>query len=174
MEQKIVAYIDAANLHRGSRDLGFDIDYKKFYGWLCQKYNLSKIYLFLGFLPWHQKEYDHFEECGYYLIFKETITSKRGETKGNCDAELILKSASDYYEKNFDSCIIISGDGDFKCLIDFLNEKNCIKAVLCPVKSKSSYLIRKVKIPVIFLDDHYHKFLKVLETEKAPDADVSA
>lgn len=174
MKQKIIAYVDTANLHKGSHRLGFEIDYKKFYGWLCQKYNLSKIFLFMGFISRYKNHYDYLQECGYEIIFKETITSRTGETKGNCDAELILKVASDYYEQEFTSCVIVSGDGDFRCLIDFLKEKNSLHTVICPTKLNSSYLIRKAKIPLIFLDDHYHKFLKIPEKEKAPDADVSA
>jgi uncharacterized LabA/DUF88 family protein len=108
------------------------------------------------------------------MAFKETATNKAGITKGNCDAELILKVVSDYYEKAFDFCILVSGDGDFKCLIDFLNERGNMHSVVSPARHRSSYLIRKIKVPLIFLNDHYHKFSKPLETEKAPDADVSA
>ena len=41
-------YIDGNNLYRGAKELGFDIDYKKFRGWLRQKYNPQNIYLFIG------------------------------------------------------------------------------------------------------------------------------
>ena len=37
---KINIYIDGNNLYRGAKELGFDIDYKKFRGWLRQKYAL--------------------------------------------------------------------------------------------------------------------------------------
>jgi uncharacterized LabA/DUF88 family protein len=173
-KQKIVAYIDGANLHSGSQELGFKIDYKKFYGWLKQKYEVTEICLFLGFVSYRKNYYTELEHYGYKLIFKETITDRNGKTKGNCDAELILKAVSDFYERLLDSSIIISGDGDFRCLIDFLDNRSSITAVLCPSRSKSSYLIRKTKTPLLFLDDHYHKFAKSISTEKAPDADGSA
>ncbi len=174
-KQRIVtAFIDGANLHSGSQELGFKIDYKKFYGWLKQKYQLTEVCLFLGFVSYRKNYYTELEKYGYRLIFKETVINRDGKTKGNCDAELILEAVSGFYEKAFDSCVIISGDGDFRCLIDFLKKRSSILAVLCPAKSKSSYLIRKIKIPLVFLDDHYHKFLKNHGMEKAPDADASA
>ena len=151
-------YIDGANLHKGSIELGFEIDYKKFSGWLRQKYGAGKICLFIGLIPKYAKLYEHLQECGYILIFKETTTNAKGETKGNCDAELVLKVVSDYYEKAFDSSVIVSGDGDFGCLVDFLNNKKSIKALIAPNGTKCSILLKRIQVPILPLNDHYHKF----------------
>ena len=60
--------------------------------------------------------------------------------KGNVDAELVLHVMVQY--KNFDKAIIISGDGDFHCLVEYLDEKNKLLKVLTPTKHYSS-LLRK-------------------------------
>ncbi|MFA6228206.1 MAG: hypothetical protein WC668_03385 [Patescibacteria group bacterium] len=45
---KINIYIDGNNLYRSAQELGFAIDYKKFHGWLSQKFQAAYIYLFIG------------------------------------------------------------------------------------------------------------------------------
>ena len=36
-------YIDGNNLYRAAKELGFTINYKKFRGWLRQKYNPKSV-----------------------------------------------------------------------------------------------------------------------------------
>ena len=165
-------YIDGANLHRAALELGFDIDYKKFRGWLRQKYNPSNIYIFLGYMRNHQNLYLYLERCNFILIFKETI-AMNSEIKGNCDAELVLKVVSDFYKEVYSDVILITGDGDFACLVHFLKENNIPITILAPSIYKCSFLLRKIDIPITFLNDHYHKFSRIIEKEKTPNMDVS-
>jgi len=158
---KINIYIDGNNLYRAAKELGFEIDYKKFRGWLRQKYNPQNIYLFIGLVPDRVKFYKHLQECGFILIFKQTV-SIDGKVKGNCDAELVLNSVSDFYTKAFTSCILITGDGDFGCLVKFLEENKSINCILAPDENKCSFLLRNKNIEITFLNDHYHKFSKTI------------
>ncbi len=103
------------------------------------------------------KFYEHLQECGFILVFKQTV-SVGGTIKGNCDAELVLKAVSDFYTKSFDKCLLITGDGDFGCLVEFLNENFVLDCLLAPDKNKCSFLIRNKNIEITFLNDHYHKF----------------
>ncbi len=157
---KVNIYIDGNNLYRSAKDLGFDIDYKKFRGWLRQKYNPEFVYLFIGLVPGRAKFYEHLQKCGYILVFKQTI-SVGEKIKGNCDAELVLKTVSDFYTKSFNSCILITGDGDFGCLIEFLKENSSIKNILSPDENKCSILLRNKNVEITFLNDLYHKFSKI-------------
>lgn len=103
------------------------------------------------------KFYDHLKKCGYILVYKNTIEVNR-IIKGNCDAELILNTVSDFYTKAFDKCIIITGDGDFGCLIEFLNHNSALLGILAPNINKCSFLLRNKNIEITFLNEHYHKF----------------
>ncbi len=163
-------YIDGNNLYRSAKELGFDIDYKKFRGWLRQKYNPNFVYLFIGLIPKRARFYEYLQKCDYILIFKQTVSIGE-KIKGNCDAEIVLKNLTDYYSKLFDSCILITGDGDFGCLVEFLKENDSIKCILAPDKNKCSILLRNKNTEITFLNEHYHKFSK--EIKKAPNADVS-
>ena len=68
--------------------------------------------------------------------------------KGNCDAELVLKNVSDFYTKSFDKCILITGDGDFGCLVEFLKENNSIEQVVAPDENKCSILLKNKNIEI--------------------------
>lgn len=192
--QRINIYIDGNNLYRAAKELGYKLDYKKFGGWLRQKYNPQSIYLFIGLIPDRGTFYQHLQECGFILIFKQTISIK-GTVKGNCDAELVLKSVSDFYTKSFDLCILITGDGDFGCLVEFFRDSNALSKVLSPSEKRCSILIKNKNIEITFLDNQYHKFSdtiivtsasqevqevpqkdsrnEIIIKEKTPGADVS-
>lgn len=150
-------YIDGNNLYRSAKGLGFDINYKKLRGWLSQKYNVNNIYLFIGLVPEKVKFYEYLQSCGYILVFKQTV-SVGEKIKGNCDAELVLKTTSDFYIKSFDKCILITGDGDFGCLVEFLKDNNSIERVIAPDENKCSILLKNKNIEITFLNSLYHKF----------------
>ena len=150
-------YIDGNNLYRAAKELGFKIDYKRFRNWLRQKYNVTNVYLFIGLVPDRLKFYQYLQESGFILVFKQTITVS-GVIKGNCDAELVLKVVTDFYTNAYDDCIIVTGDGDFGCLIEFLKENARLHLVLSPDREKFSFLIRNKYVEVTFLNDVYHKF----------------
>jgi uncharacterized LabA/DUF88 family protein len=155
--RKTNIYIDGNNLYRSAKELGFEIDYKKFRGWLRQKYNPEQVYLFIGLVPDRVKFYEHLQECGFILVFKQTI-SVGGVVKGNCDAELVLKTTSDFYTKAYEKCVLITGDGDFGCLVEFLVTNSALERVVAPDKKKCSILLKNKNIDITFLNEHYHKF----------------
>ncbi len=154
---RVNIYIDGNNLYRAAKELRFGIDYKKFRGWLDQKYKPQFVYLFIGLVPERTRFYEHLQKCGYILIFKQTV-SVGEKIKGNCDAELVLKTASDFYTKAFDSCILVTGDGDFGCLVEFLRENKSMNRIIAPDENKCSFLLRNKNVEITFLNDHYHKF----------------
>lgn len=166
---KINIYIDGNNLHRSAKELGFQIDYKKFRGWIGQKYQPVFVYLFIGLVPERKKFYEYLKMCGYTLFFKQTVSTAE-KIKGNCDAELVLKNVTDFYTKSFDSCILITGDGDFGCLVKFLKENNSIYCIISPNQNKFSILLKNKNVKTTFLNEHYYKFSVF---KKAPNVDAS-
>ncbi|PCI25771.1 hypothetical protein COB57_01010 [Candidatus Peregrinibacteria bacterium] len=90
----------------------------------------------------------------YVIIFKPTLDNN-GVIKGNCDAELVLHCMIEY--QNYDKCIIISGDGDFHCLIECLSESNKLSKVGIPNKKKYSSLLRKFNKHFFFIGDYKRK-----------------
>ena len=154
---KIYAFIDSQNVNLGIRELGWKLDFARFRRYLLEKYNVSKAFLFIGFVEGNNDLYSSLQQAGFICIFKLTLKYKDGTTKGNCDAELVLQSMIEY--GNYDQAIIASGDGDFYCLIKYLAEKQKLSAVIVPNQHKCSALLKfKVCRPYLrFMNDLKNK-----------------
>jgi len=70
----------------------------------------------------------------------------------------VLKATSDFYTKTFSSCILITGDGDFGCLVEFLEANKALNRVIAPDENKCSILLKNKNIEITFLNNQYHKF----------------
>jgi len=146
------AYIDGANLHKGAESLGWQIDYKKFYVWLKDKYRIKRAYIFMGYRPGFGKMYARMREAGFLVRFKEVIVTPDGKIKGNCDTDMAVRSVQDVYESVFDQAIIVSSDGDFYSLVEYLKGKDKMASVLSPYNNCST-LLMKIGVPIAYLND---------------------
>lgn len=151
-------YIDWANLHQWSKDW-WNLDYEKLRKWLIDKYKAKEVFLFMWYIKGNEQLYSYLSNCGYKITFKETLQVD-GKTKWNCDAELVLQAISDFYENNTNKVIIITGDWDFSCLVEFYKIKSCDIIILAPNKKYCSYLLKKKNIPIVYLEEMKHKFTK--------------
>jgi uncharacterized LabA/DUF88 family protein len=148
------AFIDGANLHCGMDALGWKLDYKKFRIWLTDKYSVTRAYIFIGNIPKYGKLYTHLQECGYTLVFKEVIYDGNGKPKGNCDADLVLKSTQEYYENKYDNAVVVSSDGDYSSLVSFLVSKNKLKIILSPANEKKcSILLKRTGAKISYINN---------------------
>lgn len=133
------AFIDSQNVNLGIRDLGWRLDFARFRIYLKEKYNVSRAYIFIGYLPENKPLYSPLEAMGYICIFRPTLIRHDQITKGNCDAELVLQAMIDY--EAYDKAILASGDGDFYCLIKYLIDNQKLEAIFIPNKYKFSALL---------------------------------
>lgn len=152
---KNYAFIDSQNLNLSIQRLGWKLDFFKFRIYLKEKYKVKVAYLFIGYMPENQDLYNSLQKYGYVLIFKPTLKYKDGKVKGNCDAELVLQAMIDYLSYN--KAIIVSGDGDFHCLIHYLWQKEKLEKVLIPNQKNYSALLKKFAEKLAFLNDLKNK-----------------
>jgi uncharacterized LabA/DUF88 family protein len=139
----IFAFIDSQNLNLGTLDVGWKLDFAKFRLYLRNKYNVKKAYLFIGYIEKNASLYQKLQEFGYVLIFKPVLSIRKENRviyKGNVDAELVLHTM--IQKENFDKAIIVSGDGDFYCLIEYLYKEDFLCKVVTP-NDKFSSLLRE-------------------------------
>lgn len=148
---KNYAFIDSQNLNLSTRRLGWKLDFFRFRVYLREKYKVKIAYLFIGFMPDNQDLYNSLQKYGYILIFKPTLKYKDGKVKGNCDAELVLQAMIDY--PNYEKAIVVSGDGDFHCLVHYLLQQGKLEKVLVPDRSSYSALLKKFSEKLAFLND---------------------
>lgn len=140
--QNNFAFIDSTNLHKGvAGTLGWRLDYRKFRTLLAERYGVKKAYMFMGFMPTNAGMYRDLQNYGYEIIFKPTIPTEKA-TKGNCDAELVLQAMIDYDE--YEKAVIVTGDGDFHCLIDYLHKQDKLEVVISPNVRWCSSLIKRM------------------------------
>lgn len=129
------AFIDSQNLNLGVRSQGWKLDWRKFRQYLHDKYAAEKAFLFIGYKPGNESLYTSLQKMGYVVILKPTLELPDGTVKGNVDAELVLRTMIEY--ENFDKAIIVSGDGDFHCLVEYLHSKKKLLHLLTPNKHYS-------------------------------------
>ena len=172
---KTYAYIDGANLDKGTSELGWRIDYQKFYVWLNDKFKIDTAYMFIGHVPKYKNLYNKMRNAGFTLVFKDTSNVGYGQVKGNCDADLILHVARGVYETEINKAIIVSSDGDFSCLIKFLQEKEREVIILSPSRKCSIFLMRTGSA-ITYLDDVKNNISlsQSIIKEKAPDEDETS
>ena len=76
------------------------------------------------------------QSAGFIVVFKEQVGDMKTSKKGNIDSDLMfhaMKSLIDEAEK-FEKIVLVSGDGDFKILVDYLVKKQRLLKVLFPNK----------------------------------------
>ncbi len=163
MEKKrkvIYAFIDSQNLNLGtSKDIyngdkliykGWKLDFKKFRRYLFDKFRVTKAFLFIGYIPSNKLLYRNLRSYNYNLVFKPTVKDNQGKSKGNVDAELVLHAAAIEYP-HYDKAVIVSGDGDFHCLYEYLAKNGKLLQVIIPNRKSESSLLNKFQQYKIFL-----------------------
>ena len=93
---------------------------------------------------------------GYELVFKPTVKDGDGKAKGNIDAELVLLASAIEFNK-YNKAVIVSGDGDFRCLHEFLIKKNKLLKIIIPNKHSESSLLNKFQNYKVFIEKEKEK-----------------
>jgi hypothetical protein len=83
-------------------------------------------------------------------VFKPTLSVPGGAVKGNVDAELVLHTMIEY--SSYDKAIIVTGDGDFYCLVDYLLKNDKLLNLMVPNMNKYSSLFRKIRSHIVFMN----------------------
>jgi len=143
-----LAFIDGQNLYMGTRSEKpkWEVDLIKFREYLFKKYNVQKAYYFLGFVNESYNDlYEEIQSAGFILKFREHSSAMLGKKKGNVDSDIIFDIMKRIYKKElFNKIILVSGDGDYKMLVDFLIEEDKFEKILFPNKEFASSLYNKI------------------------------
>ncbi|CAN5354655.1 hypothetical protein BH09PAT4_BH09PAT4_04160 [soil metagenome] len=180
--KQVYAYIDSQNLNVTTQKDGWKMNWQKFRQWLADEYGVTKAYMFIGYVPEFEAMYEQLHQLGYSIVLKptfdmtrvqddETKETKQGEpepekrpVKGNIDAELVLWAMKDF--NTYDKAIVVSGDGDFYCLVEYLDEQKKLLKLLAPTRKYSS-LYNKYEQYVERLD-HHRRQLEYRDRRRRP------
>ena len=150
-KEKNYAFIDGQNLHMGTAKRETDpwkIDLARFRVYLEQKYSVSNAYYFLGFVQNENQDlYEEIQKAGFILVFKQHSAVMAGLKKGNVDSDIIFSIMRRLYKKeDFEKIVLVSGDGDYKMVVDFLIEENRLEKIIFPNQKRVSSLYKKIDL----------------------------
>ena len=128
--EKVVLFIDGANLYATSKALGVDVDYRRLLTEFKKDAYLLRAYYYTALVE--EQEYssirpliDWLDYNGFTVVTKPakefTDASGRRKIKGKMDIELTVDALemSPYY----DHLVLFSGDGDFTALVAALQRR---------------------------------------------------
>ena len=160
---KNYAFIDGQNVHLAIRDQGWVLDWQRFRRYLQDKYDVEKAFICIGYLKGNEYLYAALRQAGYNLIFKPTLELHDGTrtvTKGNVDAELVLHTMIEW--NNYEKALIVSGDGDFHCLVKHLLSNRKLLCLMIPHAGKYSALLRVFRRHIVYMNNLRKKLGKHL------------
>ena len=149
---KNYAFVDGQNLYMGTSksEPEWEIDLARFRVYLNDKYHVTKAFYYLGYVQEGdkiQKLYEDIQAAGFILVFRQHNSAMITHKKGNVDSDIIFNIMKRLYTKEaFDKIVLVSGDGDYKMLIDFLVEENKLEKILFPNQKRSSSLYKMTPV----------------------------
>jgi uncharacterized LabA/DUF88 family protein len=161
------AFIDSQNLNLGIQRVGWKMDWRKFRQYLQDKHGVTHAYMFIGYMSDNESLYEYMHELGFLVVLKPTVDVSIAPTestdqspgnkedrdrsliKGNVDAELVLYAMKEM--PNYQKAIIVSGDGDFFSLAEYLEEQGMLASIMTPNWQYSS-LLKPFEEKIIRLD----------------------
>lgn len=174
----VYAFIDSQNLNVGVQKFGWKMDWQKFRKFLTEKYGVTKAFMFIGYVPEFEAMYEQLHEAGYMIVLKPTYDmtkplpdaiaetaarearekagaepEEKKPVKGNIDADLVLWAMKEI--SNYDKAILVSGDGDFYSLVEYLETKKRLGNILTP-SFQYSQLYNKYEDYIVRLDTFKH------------------
>jgi len=156
------AFIDGTNLYLAAASLGFKIDFARFRVYLREKLGVSLAHYFVGYRPEYKGLYERLGRDGYVLTFKPVSVLRDGTVKGNCDPELVLQAMIDI--ESYNKAVIVSSDGDFACLVKYLNSRGKLRQVLACSRSNCSHHLQLAAGPKLAYLDQVQHLIRERET----------
>ena len=137
------AFIDTQNLYKGVRECGWKINWTRFREYLKSKYNVTRAFVFLGYIQEYNRLYTRFKNADFIPRFRPVRQLRNGKIDGgNVDVDLAYFVGD--YKSDYHKAIIVADDGDYYNMIGSLNRQNKLKLVISshPIK-KTSELIKQ-------------------------------
>lgn len=171
------AFIDSQNLNLGVQKSGWKMDWHKFREWLKIEYNVTHAYMFIGYMSENEDLYKQMYEHGFLVVLKPTneimMVEKPDEktkddkdklpVKGNIDADLVLYAMKEL--PNYDRALIISNDGDFFSLLEYLKQQGKLLKLVTP-SHRYSMLLKPFEDVIVNLENYRKQLSYRVYTKK--------
>src|SRR6201993_4827370 len=140
---KIALFIDGANLYATAKTLGFDIDYKRLLKEFQGRGTLLRAFYYTAIIEDQEHSsirplIDWLDYHGYSVVTKATKefvdASGRRKVKGSMDVELVVNAME--LAEHIDHMVLISGDGDFRPLVEAVQRRGGRVTVISTISSQ--------------------------------------
>lgn len=168
MTEHNLAFIDGQNLHLGTTQNGWKVDIARFRIYLRDKYHVTEAYYFLGYVSEIEQDlYNKLQKSGFIVLFKEHNPALKGKKKGNVDTDIVFEIMKNLIENNnFKQIILVSGDGDYKKVVDYLIKRGKFKKILFPNTGFASSLYKSLGSEFFDYLDNIRKYIEWHKKEK--------
>src|SRR6186997_869939 len=150
--EKVVLFIDGANLYATSKAIGVDIDYRRLLAEFSAKAYLLRANYYTALVE--DQEYssirpliDWLDYNGFTVVTKPakefTDASGRRKIKGNMDIELAVDAME--LSEHLDHIVLFSGDGDFRSLVEALQHKGKRVSVVSTLATNPSMVADELR-----------------------------
>lgn len=119
---RVVVFIDGANLFYAALQLGIEIDYVKLLHCLVQGRHFVRAYFYTGVDPHNDKQQGFLHwmrRNGYRVVAKELIQFPDGSRKANLEVEIAVDMLT--LAQHCDTVVLLSGDGDLSYAVNALS-----------------------------------------------------
>ena len=128
-KDRLIIFIDHANIYKNIKLIGVLIDYIRFRDVLSEGYHLVGTLIFVGLLEKITKEkgkfYEFLELNGFHIVYNPVKRIYTGGYRQKGTDLAIFKNATELANiDSYDKGILVSGDGDFVGLVNTLKESN--------------------------------------------------
>lgn len=152
--------VDGSNAHASGLSLNFQIDYVKFLSYFGKRYDVRRALYFTALPPKEvesplRKMTTFLDHNGFNCITKETKThvdhDGMQKRKGNMDCEIAIYATK--YAEVVEEILLFSGDGDFRIVVERVQELGARVTVLSTLKGNMvADLLRRQADTFIELD----------------------
>jgi uncharacterized LabA/DUF88 family protein len=142
-DERFAVFIDGANLYQTAKSLGYDVDYRRLLEVFASSGRLLRAYYYTALLD--EQEYspirplvDWLDYNGYTMVTKPLKEFSQGagrrKFKGNMDVEMTVDAME--IAAHVEHVVLMTGDGDFRRLIDGLQRRGVKVSVVSTIKTQ--------------------------------------
>jgi len=142
MAVNVGVFVDVSNLFYSARSMGVEVNYIRLLEHVTRNRHLIRANAYTGIDPENgsQRRFvDFLSANGYRVVCKDIQKHESGRIKADLDVEMTLDAYM--MSENFDVLVLITGDGDFRRLVEVVQQKGVRVEIVGFGASTSSDLI---------------------------------
>lgn len=139
---KTYAFVDTSNIIYGAKAEGWYIDHKKLHNYLRKKFEASKIFFYFGRNDKNPRQVKFLQKLQYfgYILRIKQIKWYGKRMKANCDVDLTMDML--LLRDKYTNAVILTGDGDFLPLFEYLRKQGK-KITIIAFSKRTSHDLKK-------------------------------